>query len=191
MIFYYAWDIEGRISEEDKLAQMQEQVPDADRYVVDWKREGPFAQFAYGEMVRVMREGDVLYLHDLYAIGTGFDDFVNEWRRLTWEKIEIVVLHPPDYFDSQAFRKLGHEGQLLEEQALNLLLFFQEEKEKRGEEKPIKRRKPRRPTSTDEVTVFQKWAAKELTTVEAAAMLGWTVRKFGYRTKRDGFVRKS
>lgn len=54
-----------------------------------------FSRLVYREMRSKMRFGDVLVIHDLSRFGRNKQEILNEWKRITDDEIDIVILNLP------------------------------------------------------------------------------------------------
>lgn len=57
-----------------------------------------------------MRFGDVLVIHDLGRFGRNKQEILNEWKRITDDEIDIVVLNLPT-LDTRQYKGLKGIGQ--------------------------------------------------------------------------------
>lgn len=84
----------------------------------------------YQEMRSKLRFGDVLVVHDLSRFGRNKEDIRNEWKWLTENEIDIVVLDMP-ILDTRKYKELEGVGQLISDIVLSLLSWIVDEERER------------------------------------------------------------
>lgn len=77
-----------------------------------------------------MRFGDVLVVHDLSRFGRNKQEILNEWKEITENEIDIVVLNMP-ILDTRKYKELAGVGQLVSDLVLTLLSWMVEEERNR------------------------------------------------------------
>lgn len=82
--------------EDRQMIAMQESGFCLDRIYMDKLSGKDFMRPQYRQMVRKMRQGDVLVVKSIDRLGRNYDEILDQWRYLTREKeIDIVVLDIP------------------------------------------------------------------------------------------------
>lgn len=128
MIFGYA-----RVSSDDQNLDRQLKELEAfgcEKIYTEKKSGKDFSRSVYREMRSKMRFGDVLVIHDLSRFGRNKEEILNEWKRLTDDEIDIVVLNMP-ILDTRKYKELEGIGQLVTDLVLNLLSWMVEEERNR------------------------------------------------------------
>ncbi|OCX64161.1 recombinase [Lysinibacillus sp. AR18-8] len=128
MIFGYA-----RVSSVDQNLDRQLKELEAfgcEKIYSEKKSGKDFARSVYGEMRSKMRFGDVLVVHDLSRFGRNKQEILNEWKQITEDEIDIVVLNMP-ILDTRKYKELAGVGQLVSDLVLTLLSWMVEEERNR------------------------------------------------------------
>nr|WP_315063148.1 recombinase family protein [uncultured Lysinibacillus sp.] len=129
MIFGYA-----RVSSVDQNLDRQLKELEAfgcEKIYSEKKSGKDFARSVYREMRSKMRFGDVLVVHDLSRFGRNKQEILNEWKQITEDEIDIVVLNMP-ILDTRKYKELaGGVGQLVSDLVLTLLSWMVEEERNR------------------------------------------------------------
>jgi DNA invertase Pin-like site-specific DNA recombinase len=73
-----------------------------------------------------LRFGDVLVVHDLSRFGRNKEEIRDEWKELTKEGVDLVVLNMP-ILDTRKYQELEGVGQLVSDLVLTLLSWMVEE----------------------------------------------------------------
>lgn len=140
-----------------------------------------FERANYQLLKRVIRKGDVLYIHSLDRFGRNKEEILQEWNDLTKNiEADIVVLDMP-LLDTTQYK--DSMGTFIADLVLQILSWMAEEERER-----IRKRQREgidlalqngiqfgRPTvfvSEEFKEVYRKWKAKELTAVEAMREAG-------------------
>lgn len=90
-----------------------------------------FERTVYNNMRKKLRFGDVLVVHDLSRFGRNKQEILDEWKGLTDDEIDIVVLDMP-ILDTRKYKELEGIGQLVTEIVLSLLSWLVEEERLRS-----------------------------------------------------------
>lgn len=140
-----------------------------------------FERANYQLLKRVIRKGDILYIHSLDRFGRNKEEILQEWNDLTKNiEADIVVLNMP-LLDTTQYK--DSMGTFIADLVLQILSWMAEEERER-----IRKRQREgidlalqngiqfgRPTvfvSEEFKEVYRKWKAKELTAVEAMKEAG-------------------
>lgn len=105
-----------------------------DRFLFIDKQSGKdFQRADYQAMLKVIREGDLIYVDALDRLGRNYEEVINQWKFITRTiNADIVVLENEILFDSRKFKSMGDLGKLLEDQFLSLLSFVADQERKRS-----------------------------------------------------------
>lgn len=140
-----------------------------------------FERANYQLLKRVIRKGDILYIHSLDRFGRNKEEILQEWNDLTKNiEADIVVLDMP-LLDTTQYK--DSMGTFIADLVLQILSWMAEEERER-----IRKRQREgidlalqngiqfgRPTvfvSEEFTEVYRKWKARELTAVEAMQEAG-------------------
>lgn len=140
-----------------------------------------FERANYQLLKRVIRKGDILYIHSLDRFGRNKEEILQEWNDLTKNiEADIVVLDMP-LLDTTQYK--DSMGTFIADLVLQILSWMAEEERER-----IRKRQREgidlalqngiqfgRPTvfiSEEFKEVYRRWKAKELTAVEAMEEAG-------------------
>ncbi|MGB6407497.1 MAG: recombinase family protein [Planococcus donghaensis] len=152
------------------------------------KRSGKnFERANYQLLKRVIRKGDILYIHSLDRFGRNKEEILQEWNDLTKNiEADIVVLDMP-LLDTTQYK--DSMGTFIADLVLQILSWMAEEERER-----IRKRQREgidlalqngiqfgRPTvfvSEEFKEVYRKWKAEELTAVKAMEALGFKKTTF-------------
>ena len=146
-----------------------------------------FERSNYQLLKRVIRKGDILYIHSLDRFGRNKEEILQEWNDLTKNiEADIVVLDMP-LLDTTQYK--DSMGSFIADLVLQILSWMAEEERER-----IRKRQREgidlalqngiqfgRPTvfvSEEFKEVYRKWKAKELTAVKAMEALGFKKTTF-------------
>lgn len=144
----------------------------------------------YQAMLKIVREGDVIYFDALDRLGRNYDGIIKEWKYITRDlKADIIVLENEALFNSQKYKKMGNIGKLMEDMFLALLSYVAEQELKkryqrqmegqavaRAKGKHMGRPKCMMPPNFNEI--IKKWKAGKITAVEAMQMVGMKKTSF-------------
>ena len=140
-----------------------------------------FERANYQLLKRIIRKGDILYIHSLDRFGRNKEEILQEWNDLTKNiEADIVVLDMP-LLDTTQYK--DSMGTFIADLVLQILSWMAEEERQR-----IRKRQREgidlalqngiqfgRPTvfvSEEFKEVYRKWKARELTAVEAMQKAG-------------------
>lgn len=84
----------------------------------------------YEEMRKKLRFQDVLVVHDLSRLGRNKEEIKNEWKWLTENEVDIVVMNMP-ILDTRKYKELEGVGQLISDLVLTLLSWMVDEERER------------------------------------------------------------
>ena len=83
-------------NEDRQLVAMRElEIPEIQLYI-DKQSGKDFERMAYKQLVKKLKQGDLLYVLSIDRLGRNHEEIQNQWRTLTKEKgVDIVVLDMP------------------------------------------------------------------------------------------------
>ncbi|MCM3394857.1 MULTISPECIES: recombinase family protein [Cytobacillus] len=126
-----------RVSSKDQnegrqVKKMIDKGVEARRIFIDKASGKDFNRPQYQTLIKVLGEGDLLYIDALDRLGRNYDAVINEWKYITRElKADIVILENETLFDSRKFREMGDMGKLMEDQFLSLLSYVADQERKK------------------------------------------------------------
>ena len=171
------------------LAQIA--IPKENIYV-DKQSGKDFNRPMYRQMVRKMRENDVLYIKSIDRLGRNYEEILNQWKILTKEKkVDIVVLYMP-LLDTRRGKDLM--GTFLNDIVLQILSFVAENERKNIRERQregieaaklrgVQFGRPLTPVPDNFEQVYIRWRSKDISGEEAAKLCNLTAATF-YRKAR-------
>lgn len=130
----------------------------------------------YQLLKRIIRKGDVLYIHSLDRFGRNKDEILKEWNDLTKNlEADIVVMDMPLLDTTQYKDSLGT---FIADLVLQILSWMAEEDRNRIRKSQregidtalkngVKFGRPEVEISNEFVEVYNRWKAKEITAVQA------------------------
>ncbi|GKW45871.1 recombinase family protein [Planococcus sp. NCCP-2050] len=140
-----------------------------------------FERANYQLLKRVIRKGDILYIHSLDRFGRNKEEILQEWNDLTKNvEADIVVLDMP-LLDTTQYK--DSMGTFIADLVLQILSWMAEEERERIRKrqregidlalrKGIQFGRPTVFVSEEFKEVYRRWKAKELTAVEAMQEAG-------------------
>ena len=135
----------------------------------------------YQLLKRIIRKGDVLYIHSLDRFGRNKQEILNEWNDLTKNiQADIVVMDMPlldttQYKDSLGTFIADLVLQILSwmaEENRNTIRKSQREGIETAQKNGVKFGRPKVEISNEFVDVYTRWKAGELTAVESMKEVG-------------------
>ena len=159
---------------------------------IDKQSGKDFNRPKYRQMVKKLKEDDLLYVKSIDRLGRNYEDILEQWRVLTKEKkIDIVVLDMP-LLDTRRGKDLM--GTFLSDTVLQVLSFVAEnerknirERQKEGIEaakvKGTQFGRPGKPLPDNFKQAYKKWRANEISGKEAAKQCNMPLSSF-YRKAR-------
>ncbi|WP_340031345.1 recombinase family protein [Bacillus tropicus] len=141
------------------------------------KRSGKdFDRPEYQTLKRVLRKGDVLYVHSLDRLGRNKDAILKEWNEITQEiQADIIVIDMP-LLDTTKYK--DSVGTFVADLVLQILSWIAEEERKkirtrqaegianaRKQGKELGR--PRATITAEFIDIYKRWKANEITAVTA------------------------
>ena len=185
--------VSGKDQNEDRqiLAMRELNIP-ACSIFIDKQSGKDFERPMYKELVRSLKEDDLLYVKSIDRLGRNYQDIVEQWKYLTRvKKVDIVVMEMP-LLDTRKGKDLM--GTFLSDLVLQILSFVAENerenirsRQREGIEaakaKGIKFGRPSVPLPENFMDIYERWKNKEITASKAAEESGFSRTKF-YNTIR-------
>lgn len=181
----------GQNEDRQLMAMARENVPEKNIFVE--KQSGKdFNRPKYQQMVKKLKEDDVLFIKSIDRLGRNYLEILEQWRILTKEKrVDIVVIDMP-LLDTRRGKDLL--GTLIADLVLALLSYVSEnerksirERQREGieaaKQRGVKFGRPSKPIPVDFTHVYNQWQAKKITAEEGAAMCGLTKATFYSRAR--------
>ena len=140
-----------------------------------------FERANYQLLKRIIRKGDILYIHSLDRFGRNKEEILQEWNDLTKNiEADIVVLDMP-LLDTTQYK--DSMGTFIADLVLQILSWMAEEERERIRKRQregidlalqngIQFGRPTVVVSEEFKEVYRKWEARELTAVEAMQEAG-------------------
>lgn len=186
-----------------QLELMREKgVPEKNIYL-DQASGKNFDREGYHQLIDHLRAGDEIYVDSLDRLGRNYDMIISNWKMLTRDmECDIIVLDYETLFNSKRFREMKDIGKLLEDQMLALFSYIAEQRrneilrtQKLGIEAARNSGKHLgRPSGIKDRDLFlknvDKWAAGEITAVEAIRTSGCSKTYFYSYIKKHGIKKK-
>lgn len=147
----------------------------------------------YQLLKRIIRKGDVLYIHSLDRFGRNKEEILKEWNDLTKNlEADIVVMDMPLLDTTQYKDSLGT---FIADLVLQILSWMAEEDRNRIRKSQregidtalkngVKFGRPKIEVSDEFVEIYNRWKAKEITAVRAMQLLNIKKTTF-YKLVRD------
>lgn len=160
---------------------------------VDKQSGKNFNRENYQVLKRVLRKGDILYIHSLDRFGRNKDEILNEWKELTQEmKIDIIVIDMP-LLDTTKYK--DSLGTFISDLVLQILAWMAEEERNRinkrqreGIDLALKRGvkfgRPEVKISEEFEQIYNRWKNGEITAVKAMELSGLKKTTFYSRVKK-------
>ena len=180
--------VSTREQKEDRqmLALAGAQVPRRNIYM-DKQSGKDFERPRYQQMLKRLKEDDLLYIKSIDRLGRNYEEILEQWRVLTREKkVDIVVLDMP-LLDTRRGKDLM--GTFLSDIVLQVLSFVAENertaiRQRQAEgiaaakAKGVKFGRPARPYPENFQEVHHDWRKKKITLRQAAEACGMPVGTF-------------
>ncbi|MFL0575007.1 recombinase family protein [Priestia megaterium] len=169
--------VSSRDQNEGRQLQSMQEVGISPRDIFIDKQSGKnFNREQYQLLKRMIRKGDILYIHSLDRFGRNKEEILQEWNAITKEiEADIVVLDMPLLDTTQYKDSLGT---FIADLVLQILSWIaQEERDrirKRQREgidaalnKGVSFGRPKAQVNKEFIEVYNRWKQKEITAVEA------------------------
>ncbi|QUW23371.1 recombinase family protein [Sporosarcina sp. Marseille-Q4063] len=169
--------VSSKDQNESRQMEAMKKIGISDRDIFLDKQSGNnFHREQYQLMKRMIRKGDILYIHSLDRFGRSKDDILNEWQELTKEiGADIVVLDMP-LLDTTKYK--DSIGNFISDLILQVLSWLAEDerdrirtRQREGIDsalvKGVKFGRPSIKITDDFILAYEKWKAGEITAVKA------------------------
>lgn len=174
--------VSSKDQNEGRQLEAMRQVGINERDIYLDKQSGKnFERANYQLLKRIIRKGDILYIHSLDRFGRNKEEILQEWNDLTKNiEADIVVLDMP-LLDTTQYK--DSMGTFIADLVLQILSWMAEEERERIRKRQregidlamqngIQFGRPKVYVSEEFKEVYRKWKAKELTAVEAMQEAG-------------------
>lgn len=174
--------VSSKDQNEGRQLEAMQKVGITERDIYLDKQSGKnFERANYQLLKRVIRKGDILYIHSLDRFGRNKEEILQEWNDLTKNiEADIVVLDMP-LLDTTQYK--DSMGTFIADLVLQILSWMAEEERERIRKRQregidlalqngIQFGRPTVYVSEEFIEVYRKWKAKELTAVEAMQEAG-------------------
>ena len=188
--------VSTREQNEDRqmVALNEAQVPEKNIYM-DKQSGKDFNRPMYRQLLKKLREDDLLYIKSIDRLGRNYEEVLEQWRLLTKEKkIDIVVIDMP-LLDTRRGKDLM--GTFLSDIVLQVLSFVAENERKNirqrqregidaAKNRGVQFGRPQVPLPDNFVQIYNRWVVGEIGGREAAELCGMPITSFyreehGYR----------
>lgn len=168
-------------NEERQMEAMREKGIEERDIFVDKESGKNFEREQYQLLKRVLRKGDVLYIHSLDRFGRNKEQILEEWNDITKSiQADIVVLDMPLLDTTQYKDSLGS---LITDLVLQILSWMAQEERERirtrqregidlALQNGIVFGRPKATITEEFVQVYDRWKAGEITAVKAMQEIG-------------------
>ncbi|RJS62761.1 recombinase family protein [Priestia filamentosa] len=169
--------VSSRDQNEGRQLQSMEEAGISPRDIFIDKQSGKnFNREQYQLMKRMMRKGDILYIHSLDRFGRNKEEILQEWNAITKEiEADIVILDMPLLDTTQYKDSLGT---FIADLVLQILSWMAEEerdrirkRQREGIDAALKDGvsfgRPKAQVSQEFIEAYNRWRNKEVTAVQA------------------------
>ncbi len=144
---------------------------------------------AYGDLLQILKEGDLLVIKSLTALADGYDGMATEWTRITSLGVDICVADMP----AVDTRRGENRGTVIA--AVAQMLSFCAEKERAhstlqakgieaAKQRGVKFGRPAKQYSEEFIDAVKRFKAGEITLKQALALTGMKQSSFYYHVHR-------
>ncbi|WP_432518072.1 recombinase family protein [Priestia aryabhattai] len=169
--------VSSRVQNEGRQLQSMEEVGISPRDIFMDKQSGKnFNREQYQLLKRMIRKGDILYIHSLDRFGRNKEEILQEWNAITKEiEADIVVLDMPLLDTTQYKDSLGT---FIADLVLQILSWMAQEERDRIRKRQreginaalksgISFGRPKAQVSQDFIEAYNRWKRNEITAVQA------------------------
>ncbi len=178
---------------ERQLKVMKEQGVKSRQIYVDYISGKNFDRPAYKLLIRKLKTGDLLIIKSIDRLGRNYDEILKQWRYLTKDRsIDIQVIDMPLLNTTNEVK--GLTGVFLSDMVLQILAYLAQ-----SERESIRQRQAegiaiakangvhfgakRKEMSENSEEIFSAWTSKQISSSEAAGLLGVSLATFYRRCK--------
>ena len=148
--------------------------------------EQPNAYGAYGELLQILKRGDLLVIKSLSALGDGYGGIATEWSRITSTLgVDICVLDMPA-LDT----RLGSSREVVSSAVIQILNFCNERARKQStlqakgiqaaKQRGVKFGRPPKKYSDEFISAARRFKSGEITMKDALVLTGMKQSSFYY-----------
>jgi DNA invertase Pin-like site-specific DNA recombinase len=169
--------VSSRDQNEGRQLQSMQEVGISPRDIFIDKQSGKnFNREQYQLLKRMIRKGDILYIHSLDRFGRNKEEILQEWNAITKEiEADIVVLDMPLLDTTQYKDSLGT---FIADLVLQILSWMAQEERDRIRKRQreginaalnsgVSFGRPKAQVSQEFIEVYNRWKQKEITAVQA------------------------
>lgn len=180
-------------NEARQMASLEELSVPAKNIFIDRQSGKDFERPAYKQMLREMKQDDLLYIKSIDRLGRNYEEIQNQWRILTKEKgIDICIIDMP-LLDTRLGKDLV--GTFLSDIVLQVLSFVAENertniRQRQAEgiaaakAKGIRFGRPPLPYPDNFQEIYRNWKERKITLSQAANACKMPVGTFYAKAKK-------
>ncbi|MED2973218.1 recombinase family protein [Fictibacillus sp. B-59209] len=186
--------VSSKDQNEDRQLKLIKSLDIDERDIFVEKQSGKnFQREQYQLLKRILRQGDILYIHSLDRFGRNKEDILNEWNDITKKiQADIIVLDMP-LLDTTKYK--DSLGTFIADLVLQILSWMAEEERERirkrqreGIDVAIKKGvsfgRPKVQISSEFEQIYYRWKKGELSAVNAMQEIGLKKTTF-YKLVRE------
>lgn len=175
------------------IAMMELSIPMKNIYI-DKQSGSTFERPQYKNLIKKLKEGDLLYIKSIDRLGRNYNDILDQWRIITKEKkADIVVIDMP-LLDTRP-KDQNLIGLLISDLVLQILSYVAETertfiKQRQAEgiavakEKGVVFGRPEKELPANFQEVYLIWKSGEITGIEAARRCNMPASTYRYKVKQ-------
>lgn len=177
----------------DAISGLDVHIDERDIYI-DKQSGRDFNRPEWNALKRSIRAGDTLFIKSLDRLGRNKEGILQEWKWLTDNKINVVVLDMP-LLDTRKYKDLDGIGELVTNLVLQILSWLAEEERKNIKQRQregiesakirgVKFGRPSIPKPKNFITIYNQWKNGEITATKAMQILNLKRNTF-YKFARE------
>ncbi len=180
-------------NEDRQIIAMTEAGVPRENIYMDKQSGKDFNRPQFKQLMKKLREGDILFIKSIDRLGRNYEEIQNQWRIITKEKkVDIVVIDMP-LLDTRRDKDLL--GTFISDIVLQLLSYCSEterttikQRQMEGiaaaKKRGVRFGRPPKEAPPDFAEIIEKWNKKEITLPEIQQRLGMSQTTF-YRRMRE------